>query len=196
MKTLKAICIALFFIGLQIKAQNLYPSRVRINTEMKDSMYYASSGAGVVQANEASNEIAFKIDLSTIVTDDPNLNALLAKLENQFLFFKGNFPASNLSFADTDNETQHDFIGKAFITINGITQETVYDCEVYNFNSDDQYAVGTTVYPLRIGLFFEFMPQDFGLDKIYKNLTSVIEIEVSNGLINRTNLGGNTIFPK
>ena len=170
MKTLKTTFITLLFIGLQIKAQNLYPSRVKINSELRDSMWYALSNAGIVQANEGSNEIAFKLDIATIVVDDPNLTAMIAKIENQYLFFKGNFPANNLSFADTDNKTQHDFIGNAFITLNGITKETTYDCEVYNFNNDDQFAVGTNVYPLRIGLFFEFMPQDFGLDKLYLKL--------------------------
>jgi hypothetical protein len=45
-------------------------------------------------------------------------------------------------------------------------------------------------------LFFEFEPEDFNLDKVYKWLTNGIEVEVSNGLINRTNQGGNSIFPK
>jgi hypothetical protein len=191
--------IALFIILLfcvKTQAQNLYPSRVRLNTELKDSMWYATSNAGIVQANEATNEIAFRMDMSTIVTDAPGLNATLGNIEKQYLFFKGNYPAGNLSFTDTDNESQHDFIGKGFITVNGITKEVNYDCEVYSFNNDDQYSVGNNVYPLRIGLFFEIDPLDFGLDKIYKPLMRVIEVEVSNGLINRTNLGGNTIFPK
>ncbi|HTA61038.1 MAG TPA: hypothetical protein VK835_01225 [Bacteroidia bacterium] len=197
MKTLKTtILLTGLLFCLQAKSQNLFPSRVRLNTELKDSMWYATSNAGIVQANEANNEIAFKLDMATIITDDPGLNASLANIEKQYLFFKGNFPASTLSFTDTDNETQHDFIGKAFITINGITKQVDYDSEVYSFNNDDQYSVGNNVYPLRIGLFFEFEPADFGLDKIYKPLTKFIEVEVSNGLINRTNLGGNTIFPK
>ncbi|HXU26269.1 MAG TPA: YceI family protein, partial [Bacteroidia bacterium] len=197
MKTLKAITLSIIFLFcMQTRAQNLYPSRVKINTELKDSMWYASSNAGIVQANEGSNEIAFRLDISTIVTDDPNLNPKLANIEKQYLFFKASYPTSNLSFTDTDNESQHDYIGKGFITLNGITKEVGFDCEVYSFNSDDQFSVGNNVYPLRIALFFELLPQDFGLDKIYKPLTKVIEIEVSNGLINKTNLGGNTIFPK
>jgi hypothetical protein len=197
MKTLKITTfITLLFLCLQTRAQNLYPSRVRLNTELKDSMWYASSNAGIVQANEGSNEIAFRLDISTIVTDAPSLNASLANIEKQYLFFKASFPASTLSFTDTDNESQHDFVGKGFVTLNGITKQVDFDSEVYSFNNDDQYSVGNTVYPLRIGLFFEFEPEDFGLDKIYKPLTRVIEIEVSNGLINKTNIGGNTIFPK
>jgi hypothetical protein len=197
MKAFKIIAIVtLLLFCTQAKTQNLYPSRVRLNTELKDSTWYALSNAGIVQVNEGSNEIALKLDLSTITTDDPAINALLAKLENQFIFFKGNFPAGNLSFSDNNNEIQHDFIGKGFITLNGITKQVDFDSEVYSFNGDDQYAVGNNVYPLRIGLFFDVDPIDFGLDKLYKPLTRVIEVEVSNGLINKTNLGGNTIFPK
>jgi len=188
--------ITLLFVCMQANSQNLYPSRIRLNAMLKDSMWYASSNAGIVQANEGSNEIAFRVDISTIVTDAPNLNATIANIEKQYLFFKGNFPASNLSFTDTDNESQHDFVGKGFVTLNGITKQVDFDSEVYSFNSDDQFSVGNNVYPLRIGLFFEVDPIDFGLDKLYKPLTKVIEIEVSNGLINKTNLGGNTIFPK
>jgi YceI-like protein len=198
MKTLKRTAfITLLLFCLQTRAQSLFPSRVKLNTELKkDTVFYATSNSAIVQANEATNEIALKIDIATLATDDQALNTMLATIENQCLFFKGNFPTSNLSFADTDNETQHDFVGKGFITLNGITKEIDYDGEVYSFNNDDQYAVGTTVYPLRIALSFEVDPLRFGLDKIYKPLVKLIEIEVSNGLINRTNLGGNSIFPK
>jgi polyisoprenoid-binding protein YceI len=179
-----------------MKAQSLYPSRVRINTEMKDSMWYASSIAGIVQANETNGEIALKLDLSTIITDEDRLDSAIANMGQQFLFFRGNFPISNLSFSDNDNEIQKDFTGKAKLTINGITKEITYTADIFSFNNDDQFAVGNNVYPLRIGLFFEFEPEDFNLDKVYKWLTNGIEVEVSNGLINRTNQGGNSIFPK
>ncbi len=197
MKAFKiTILITLLLICLQVKAQNLYPSRVRINTEMKDSMWYASSISGIVQANETTGEIALKLDLSTIITDDDHLDSAISNMGKQYLFFKGNFPISNLSFSDNDNEIQKDFSGKAWLTINGISKEINYTADIFSFNNDDQFAVGNNVYPLRIGLFFEFEPEDFGLNKIYKLLTNGVEVEVSNGLINRTNQGGNTIFPK
>ena len=190
-------CITLLFICLQqVKAQNLFPSRVRINTEMKDSMWYASSSAGIVQANETNGEIALKLDLSTVITDEDKIDSALSNMGKQYLFFRGNFPISNLSFSDNDNENQKEFSGKAKLTINGITQEISYTADIYSFNNDDQYSVGNNVYPLRIGLFFEFEPEDFNLDRIYKWLTNGIEVEVSNGLINKTNQGGNSIFPK
>ena len=197
MKSIKTIFfIFLLVFYVKASAQNLYPSRVRINTEMEDSMWYAVSNAGIVQVNETTGEIALKMDLSTIITDDDKLDSSISNIRQQYLYLKGNFPISNLSFSDNDNEIQKDFTGKAWLSLNGLTKEINYTAEVFSFNNDDQFAVGNTVYPLRIGLFFEFEPEDFNLDKIYKPLTGGIEVEVSNGLINRTNQGGSTIFPK
>ena len=77
-----------------------------------------------------------------------------------------------------------------------MSKEVTYTCEIYNFNNDDEFAVGNNVYPLRIGLSFNINPKDFNLAKIHKALQNTIEIEVSNGFINKTNLGGDSIFPK
>ena len=185
-----------FCFKLSILSQNLYPSRVKIETDIADSTWYAGSSAGVVQVNDASGEIAFKLNIKTITTDVFRLDSALGQMENQFIFFKGNFPVKNLSFTDADNESSQDYSGKAFLTIGGITKEVDYTCEVYNFNNDDEFAVGNNVYPLRIGLFFDFDPLDFKLNTFYKPLTKTIKIEISNGFINKTNIGGDSIFPK
>ncbi|MEO8762233.1 MAG: hypothetical protein ABI448_15165 [Bacteroidia bacterium] len=188
--------LLLFCFSLSIFSQNLYPSRVKIETEIADSTWYAASSAGVVQVNDASGEIAFKVGIKTITTDVFSLDSALGQMENQFVFFKGNFPVKNLSFTDADNESSQDYSGKAFLTIGGITKEVDYSCEVYNFNHDDEFAVGNNVYPLRIGLFFDFQPLDFKLNSMYKPLTKTIKVEISNGFINKINNGGDTIFPK
>ena len=159
-------------------------------------MWYAISSAGIVQANETNAEIAFRLDLSTILTDEPGIDSALSVLNKQYLFFRANFPIGNLSFSDNDNENQKEFGGKCQLTLNGVTKEVSFTSDIYSFNNNDEYAVGNNVYPLRIGIFFEFEPEDFNLNKYYKPLVNVIEVEVSNGLINRTNLGGNSIFPK
>jgi len=196
---LKFILLFLIFnFGLNIKviSQNLYPSRVKLETKIADSTWYAVSSAGIVQVNDANGEIAFKLGIQTITTDVFRLDSALSQMENQFIFFKGNFPVKNLSFTDADNENAQDYGGKAFLTIGGITKEVDYTCEVYNFNNDDEFAVGNNVYPLRIGLFFDFQPIDFKLNIMYKPLTKTIKVEISNGFINKINIGGDSIFPK
>ena len=177
-------------------AQNLYPSRIKIETTIADSTWYAGSSAGIVQVNEGSGEIAFKLDVSTVTTDVQSLDSALSNMGKQLIYFKGGFPLKNLSFADSDNENQQDYDGAALLTINGITKQITYACEVYNFNNNDEFAVGNNVYPLRIGLFFDFEPKDFQLDKLYKPLTKTIKVEISNGFINKSNLGGDSIFPR
>jgi hypothetical protein len=82
------------------------------------------------------------------------------------------------------------------LTIFEITKEISYSFEVYNFSNNDEFAVGNNVYPLRIGLFFDFEPEDFNINKKHTSLTNAVEVEVSNGFINRTNSGGDSIFPK
>jgi len=195
---LKTILFIIFFASFCVKntAQNLYPSRVKLETLIADSTWYAGSNAGVVQVNDASGEIAFKMGIQTITTDVVRLDSALSQVENQFVFLKGNFPVKNLSFTDADNESSQDYSGKAFLTIGGITKEIDYTCEVYNFNNDDEFAVGNNVYPLRIGLFFDFQPLDFKLNSFFQPLTKSIKVEISNGFINKTNIGGDSIFPK
>ena len=186
--------ILCFYTG--IFAQNMYPSRVKIETKIADSTWYASSSASIVQVNEGSSEIAFKLDVSTVTTDVQKIDSALSNMGKQLVYFKGSFPIKNLSFTGNDNENQQDYSGKALLTINGITKEINYTCEVYDFNNNDEFAVGNNVYPLRIGLFFDFEPTDFQLDKVFKPLVKTIKMEVSNGFINKSNLGGDSIFPK
>ena len=197
--TLRVIVFLLCVINCTLYksfAQNLYPSRVKIETQIADSTWYAVSLSSIVQVNEGSGEIAFKMDISSVTTGIPRADSALASMGKQYIYLKGNFPIKNLSFTDANNESQEDYSGKAMLTIFDITKEVTYNCEVYNFNNDDEFAVGNNVYPLRIGLFFSFNPKDFNFTKLHKSLISVIEIEVSNGFINRTNLGGDSIFPK
>ncbi len=194
------IKITLFFIilcgfYLQNKAQNLYPSRVKLETKIADSTWYAGSSAGIVQVSEGG-EIAFKMGIQTITTDVVKLDSALGQMEKEFIFLKGNFPVKNLSFVDADNENSQDYSGIAFLTISGITKEINYTCEIYSFNNDDEFAVGNNVYPLRIGFFFDFQPIDFRLNTLYKPLTKTVRVEISNGFINKTNIGGDSIFPK
>jgi hypothetical protein len=185
-----------FCCGFNAISQNLYPSRVKIETQISDSTWYAGSSAGIVQVNDASGEIAFKVGIQTITTDVQSLDSALSNMEKEFVFLRGNFPVKNLSFTDADNESSQDYGGKAFLTIGSVTKEVDYICEVYNFNNDDEFAVGNNVYPLRIGLFFDFSPLDFKLNSLYNPLTKTIKVEISNGFINKTNIGGDSIFPK
>lgn len=175
--------------------QNLYPSRVKLETVISDSTWYASSSAGVVQVSEGG-EIAFKMGIQTIITDVQRLDSALGQMEKEFIFLKGNFPVKNLSFVDADNENSQGYNGTAFLTIAGITKQVNYTCEVYNFNNDDEFAVGNNVYPLRIGFFFEFEPLDYKLNTIFKPLVKTVKVEISNGFINKTSIGGDSIFPK
>jgi hypothetical protein len=183
-------------IARQSFAQNLFPSRVKLETKIADSTWYAESYSSIVQVNEGSGEIAFKMDISTISTEVPRADSALASMGKQYVYLQGKFPIKNLSFADANNESNEDYTGKAMLTIFDVTKEVSYSFEVYNFNNDDEFAVGTNVYPLRIGLFFDFEPADFNLSKLSKSLIHTIEVEVSNGFINRTNSGGDSIFPK
>jgi hypothetical protein len=199
---MKALKTNIFLLGLiacfhtQAISQNLFPSRVKIETKIADSTWYASSNAGIVQVNEGSNEIAFKLDVSSVIVDVQKVDSALSNMGKQLVYLKGSFPIKNLSFTGNDNENQQDYSGKALLTINNITKEVSYTCEVYNFNNNDEFAVGNNVYPLRIGLFFDFDPVDFQLDKVFKPLAKTIKVEISNGFINRSNLGGDSIFPK
>ncbi len=197
---LKTTSIFLLFVitsaARQSYAQNLFPSRVKIETIIADSTWYGESYSSIVQVNEASGEIAFKMDISSITTEIPKADSILASMGKQYVYLQGKFPIKNLSFTDADNESSEEYTGKAMLTIFDVTKEVSYSFEVYNFNNNDEFAVGNSVYPLRIGLFFNFEPTDFNLTKLHKSLVHTIEVEVSNGFINRTNLGGDSIFPK
>jgi hypothetical protein len=183
-------------VGGKAFAQSLFPSRVKLETKIADSTWYGESLSSIVQVNEASGEIAFRMDISSITTEVPKADSILAGVGKQYIYLQGKFPVKNLSFTDANNESNEDYTGKAMLTIFDVTKEISYSCEIYNFNNDDEFAVGNNVYPLRIGLFFSFLPTDFNVNKLHKSLVNAIEIEVSNGLINRTNLGGDSIFPK
>ncbi len=197
---LKATSILLLFViasvDRQSYAQNLYPSRVKLETQIADSTWYGESLSSIVQVNEASGEIAFRMDMSSIITDIPKVDSAIAAMGKQYIYLQGKFPIKNLSFTDADNESSETYSSKAMLTIFGITKEVSYSFEVYNFNNNDEFAVGNNVYPLRIGLFFDFEPEDFNVNKKYTALANAIEVEVSNGFINKTNLGGDSIFPK
>ncbi|HEX7414732.1 MAG TPA: hypothetical protein VF411_11880 [Bacteroidia bacterium] len=197
LKTSSIFLFVLFLsLNISLAAQNLFPSRVKIETKIADSTWYGESYSSIVQVNEASGEIAFKMDISSITTEIPRADSALASMGRQYVYLKGSFPVKNLSFTDADNESSEEYTGKAMLTIFDITKEVSYSFEVYNFNNDDEFAVGNNVYPLRIGLFFTFEPKDFNVNKLSKALVNTIEVEVSNGFINKTNLGGDTIFPK
>lgn len=183
-------------IAQQSYAQSLFPSRVKLETQIADSTWYGESLSSIVQVNEASGEIAFRMDISSITTEVPKADSALASMGRQYIYLQGKFPIKNLSFTDADNESSETYSSKALLTIFGITKEVSYSFEVYNFSNNDEFSVGNNVYPLRIGLFFDFEPKDFNVNKKHPALTNAIEVEVSNGFINKTNLGGDSIFPK
>ena len=72
---MKKICkkglgfIALALLSLSGLSQSLYPSRVKLETEMNDSVWHALC-TSVLQVNESTNEIAFKMPINSIDTED------------------------------------------------------------------------------------------------------------------------------
>ena len=178
-----------------IKAQNLTPSNVRFETQFNKKTIWATSGACFVQINESPAEMAFRLNLSTLDTDNDLLDSMISNLEDQFLYLKGNFPAKNLNFLDANNEEQTEFPGKGFLTLNGITKSVTYTISLINIG-DDTYTIGNGIYPIRMNLALEFEPEDFGLDKILPGLTYAIKMNIGKGYINKMNLGGDNIFGK
>ena len=135
-------------VAWQSHAQNLFPSRVKLETKIADSTWYAESLSSIVQVNEGSGEIAFKMDISSVTTEIPKADSALASMGKQYVYLQGKFPIKNLSFTDANNESNEEYSGKAMLTIFDVTKEVSYTFEVYNFNNDDEFAVGTNVYPL------------------------------------------------
>ena len=182
-------------VSFSLEAQNLTSSNVRFETQFNKKTIWATSGACFVQVNESSAEMAVRLDLSTLDTDNDLLDSMVANIENQFLYLKGNFPTKKLTFSDANNEDPDEFPGKGFLTINGITKSVTYSVSLINIG-DDTYTIGNGIYPLRVNLAVEFEPEDFGLDKILPGLTYSIKMNIGKGYINKMNLGGQTIFSK
>jgi len=178
------------------QTQSLYPSAVKIETEINKKMINAHSSSTILQVNEATSEIAVRIDIFSIKTGNDTLDTLLQKLNNTTaVFLKGNFPIKNLSFVSKNNEEQRDYSGKAQLTINGITKEQDYTCVVYNLRENDGLTENNnTAYPLNINLFFEFEPEKFKLNELFKPLMNGVKIEVANGFINKLSANSPNLF--
>ena len=197
-KQLKTIPVyfLFFFSVINVKAQNLYPSAVTIETLLDKATINAKNLSSLLQVNEATAQIALKIDARDIKTGNDTLDSLLKALTNPIIIFKGNFPIKNLSFVDNNNEEQREFSEKAQLTINGITKEQNYTCAVYNLNGSDGFSQNNIAYPLNINLYFEFEPEDFKLNTLYVPMVNGIKVEVSKGLINKLTSSSQSLFNK
>ncbi|MBS1646272.1 MAG: YceI family protein [Bacteroidetes bacterium] len=187
--TLTALILSLSVFS---QNSNLYPSTVKLETKVKDSTWHAVA-TSVVQVSEATSEMAFRMPIQSIDTDNPSVDSALSQIKS-FVYLRGDFPITSLSFSSANNENDKDYSGKAFLTINSITKQIDYTVEVYNYNNNGDYNVGVNTYQVRIGLSFEFDPEDFKLNNYCKPLVDLIKIEVSNGFVNKLNMDGETIF--
>jgi len=197
-KQLKAIAVYFLFLlsMINLKAQNLYPSVVTIETLLNKATINAKNLSSLLQVNEATSQIALRIDARDIKTGNDTLDSLLKSLTNPIIVFKGNFPIKNLSFVDNNNEEQREFSEKAQLTMNGITKEQNYTCAVYNLNGSDGFSQNNMAYPLNINLYFEFEPEDFKLNTLCTSMVNGIKVEVSKGLINKLTSGSQSLFNK
>ncbi|MGZ3864883.1 MAG: hypothetical protein ACXVNR_00155 [Bacteroidia bacterium] len=189
----------LFFIFVCISSNaqtsGLFPSTVKIETIINNKIINAQSISSLLQVNEGTSEIAVKTEIFSITTGADTLDTLLQKLNTSaVVFLKGNFPIRNLSFVSSNNEEQRDFNGKAQLTINGITKEQNFTCSVFNLKENDNITEHTMVYPMNINLFFEFEPEDYGLDKLYKPFVNGVKMEVAKGFINKLTAFGPSLF--
>jgi len=176
------------------RAQNLYPSAVTIETQIYKKIINGKNLSALLQVNETTSEIALRIDAAKIITGTNAIDSILSNLENGIIFLKGNFPIKDLSFVDNNNEEQREFSGKAQLTMNGITREQNYTCDVFNLNGNDGFSQNNIAYPLNINLYFEFQPGDFKLNTVYTPLVNGIKVEVAKGLINRLTSGSQNLF--
>jgi hypothetical protein len=183
-----------FLLGTAGFCQNLYPSVLKVETTVRDKTISGESLSAMVQVSESTSEIALSLDASTLTTNNDTLNAMLQKIRMPIVYARGFFPIKNLSFVDNNNEEQRDFSGTFIITINGISREQAYTCTVYNLIGEDEFSLNNMAYPLRINLYFQFDPEDFGLNNYYKPLVNGITAEISKGLINKLNANGKSLF--
>jgi len=192
----KAIFFFLFICNSVFsQAQVLFPSTVKMATEINKAVINAQSISSILQVNEGTSEIAIRTEVSSITTNSDTLDSLLQRLNNSVvIFLKGNFPIKNLSFVSSNNEEQRDFNGKAQLTINGITKEQNFTCNVFNLKENDNVTEHAAVYPLNINLFFEFQPEDYGLDKLYKPFVNGVKVEVAKGFINKLTAASPSLF--
>ncbi|MGZ3862245.1 MAG: YceI family protein [Bacteroidia bacterium] len=191
-----AALLFVFILGSAgTQAQSLFPSTVKIETEINKKTVNAQSLSSFLQVNESTSEIAVRTEVFSITTNNDTIDTLLRKLSsNTVIFLKGNFPIKNLSFVSSNNEEQRDFNGTAQLTINGITKEQKFTCAVFNLKENDNITENTTVYPMNINLFFEFEPEDYGLDKLYKPFVNGVKIEVAKGFINKLTAASPSLF--
>lgn len=188
------VLMCVYFIS-NAQVQSLFPSTVKIETEINNKVVNAQSLSSFLQVNENTSEIAVRTEVFSITTDNDTLDTLLQKLNSKVIvFLKGNFPIKNLSFIGSNNEEQRDFIGKAQLTINGITKEQNFTCAVFSLKENENITENTAVYPMNINLFFEFEPEDYGLDKLYKPLVNGVKMQVAKGFINKLSAVSPSLF--
>src|SRR4051812_26342235 len=176
MKKTKSIFLFFIFISvITLKSQGLYPSVVNFETQIYKETLNGKTFSALLQVNENTSEIALRIDARSIVTGTNAIDDILRNLDSAIILLKGNFPVTNLSFVDNNNEEQREFSGKAQLTMNGITHDQDYTCVIYYLMGNDAFTQNNMAYPLNINLYFEFQPSDYKLNRVYVPLSNGIK---------------------
>lgn len=191
MKTICTILTAFFLsFTIGIYGQEFIGNTAKLS-KFKDTtaaVFYSANEICLIKLNDQTDEFIFNLPLFNILSSSTN-DSITALNKLVFASYRADFPVSNLDFFSSGAEASFDITGE--LTINGITKHAPLHLSLQSApileNNRDIHS-----YPVKISFAMDINPAEYFLDYETINFTRTITIEVSHGVINRTN--DNTIL--
>lgn len=192
MKTISLLLISIFSVfTFHTPDQEFIASTVRFSKYIETGRTLSTNEFGVIRLNNENDEFVFDVPLYSILTSPRNNDSITALNKKMLVHYKADFPVNDLDFLANDG-AQKTFSIQGELTINNITLpvNTVFSLHGAMEQADE--ARGIKSYPVLVSFLIEINPAEYNLDFETINFVRSIYIEVSNGVINRTN-GSSTI---
>ncbi|HEX8516267.1 MAG TPA: hypothetical protein VF868_08710 [Bacteroidia bacterium] len=186
MKTISKLFICLFtIIGFESFSQDFIGTNVRFTKEIETGGSFTSNEIGLIRLNNQNDEFTFEIPMFTILTNPKNNDSITNLNREVRLSLKAHFPVDDLDFLANDG-TEKTFDIPADLTINNRTLPVTIHMGMHSTMAKVVDTRGIKTYPALISFIIEINPAEYLLDFETINFVRSINVEVRNGIINRS----------